>query len=63
MDESPCLWECTIMVTRFLNVVLEVFTAERDTKVKSADKNNTEGANLTWSNLASNYEEREKQKG
>ncbi len=62
MDESPYLWECTIVVTRFFKVVLEVFTAARDTKVKSADKTNMEGADLTWSNLANNLEEREKQK-
>ena len=63
MDESPYLWECTIVVTRFFKVVLAIFDAARDTKVKSADKKtNMEGADLTWSNLANNLEEREKQK-
>ena len=51
------------MVTRIFKVVLEVFSSTRDTKVKSADqKTNAEGADLTWSNLANNLEEREKQK-
>ena len=50
-------------MTTIFEVVLEVFLAVRDTKVKSADKkSNKEGADLTWSNLANNLEEREKQK-
>ena len=51
------------MVTRIFKVVLEDYTTASDTRVKSADKKtNTEGADLTWSNLANNLEEREKQK-
>jgi hypothetical protein len=42
-------------------MVLEVFTTVSDTKVKSADRKK-KGADLTWSNLANNLEEREKKK-
>lgn len=34
--ENAYLWECTIVVTRFFKVVLAIFNAARDTKVKSA---------------------------
>ena len=36
--KTAYLWERTIVVTWIFNVVLAIFYAARDTKVKSADK-------------------------
>ena len=44
-----------------MKVVLDVVLVISDTKITSADeKLQTEGADLIWSNLANNLEEREK---
>lgn len=53
---------CTTMVTSGFKVVLDVVYEARDTKVNICRETKLKGADLTWSNLANNYEEREKQK-
>lgn len=42
------------MVTRYLQVVLDVVSFIGDTKITSADEKKMKGADLIWSNLANN---------
>lgn len=45
---------CTILVTGYLQVALDVVSAIGDTKITSAGENKMKGADLIWSNLTNN---------